>query len=106
MDLLKETGMLDCKPTDTPMDPIVKLLVRTTEVATNKERFQQLVEKLIYLTHARPDIGFAVSMVSRFISNPSKTHMDTVMRILQYLKVAPGTGLSFKKRMPRYRSLH
>ena len=40
LDLLKETDMLDCKPADTPMDPNVKLLVRTTEVATNKERFQ------------------------------------------------------------------
>ena len=98
LDLLKETGMLGCKPIDTPMDSNVKLLARTTEAATDKERFQQLVGKLIYLTHTRPDIGFAVSMVSRFMNNPSETHMDAVMRILRYLKSAPGTGLSFKKR--------
>ena len=101
LDLLKETGMLGCKPVDTPMDANVKLLARTNEAATDKERFQQLVGKLIYLTHTRPDIGFAVSMVSRFMSNPSETHMDAVMRILQYLKSAPGTGLSFKKRRSR-----
>lgn len=93
--------MLGCKPVDTPMDANVKLLARTNEAATDKERFQQLVGKLIYLTHTRPDIGFAVSMVSRFMSNPSETHMDAVMRILQYLKSAPGTGLSFKKRRSR-----
>ena len=51
LDLLKETGMLGCKPVDTPMDANVKLLARTTEVATDKERFQQLVGKLIYQTH-------------------------------------------------------
>ena len=101
LDLLKETGILGCKPVDTPMDTNVKLLARTTEAATDKEKFQQLVGKLIYLTHTRPDIGFAVSMVSRFMSNPSKTHMDAVMRILQYLKAAPGTSLSFKKRRSR-----
>ena len=40
LDLLKETGMLDCKPADTLTDPNVKLVARTTEVVTNKERFQ------------------------------------------------------------------
>ena len=47
LDLLKETGMLSYKPVDTPMNTNVKLLARTTEVATDKERFQQLVGKLI-----------------------------------------------------------
>ena len=27
LDILKETGMLDCKPVDTPMDPNVKLVL-------------------------------------------------------------------------------
>ncbi|RVW97201.1 hypothetical protein CK203_030010 [Vitis vinifera] len=26
LDILEETGMLDCKPVDTPMDPNVKLI--------------------------------------------------------------------------------
>ena len=26
LDILKETGLLDCKPIDTPMDPNLKLL--------------------------------------------------------------------------------
>ena len=26
LDILEETGMLDCKPVDTPMDPNVKLV--------------------------------------------------------------------------------
>ncbi|RVW58320.1 Retrovirus-related Pol polyprotein from transposon RE1 [Vitis vinifera] len=31
LDILEETGMLDCKPVDTPMDPNVKLCTRTGE---------------------------------------------------------------------------
>ena len=27
LDILEETGMLDCKPIDTPMDPNVKLVL-------------------------------------------------------------------------------
>lgn len=97
IDLLRETGMLGCKPTEVPMDPNLKLQARTTEQGADKDRYQKLVGKLIYLAHTRPDIGFAVSMVSRFMNNPSTTHMDAVVRILRYLKSSPGTGLLFQK---------
>lgn len=74
-----------------------KLQLRTTEVGAYRGRYQRLVGKLIYLAHTRPDIGFAVSMVSRFMSNPSGDHMEAVMKILRYLKSSPGTGLFFRK---------
>jgi hypothetical protein len=54
-----------------------------------------LVEKLIYLSHTRPNIAYAVSRVSQFI--PSEEHMSAVMRILKYLKDTPGKGLLFRK---------
>ena len=47
------------------------------------------------LTHTRPDIGFAVSMASRSMSNLTETDMRDVNRILQYLKGTPGQGLYF-----------
>ena len=33
----------------------------------------------------RPDIAFAVGVVSRFMSNPGKRHWDAVKSILRYL---------------------
>ncbi|RVW71223.1 Retrovirus-related Pol polyprotein from transposon TNT 1-94 [Vitis vinifera] len=68
---------------------------------TDKDRYQRLVGKLIYLTHTRPDIGFAVSMVSRYMNNPNERNMKAVYRILQYLKKSPGRGLYFKKTSSR-----
>ena len=53
--------------------------------------------KLIYLSHNRPDICYAVSIVSQFMHCPSEEHMDAVVRILRYLKSAPGRGLLFYK---------
>ncbi|RVW90647.1 Retrovirus-related Pol polyprotein from transposon RE1 [Vitis vinifera] len=68
LNLLKETGMLGCKPIDTPMDSQKKL-----------------------------DIGFAVSAVSQFMHSPTEEHMEAVYRILRYLKMTPGKGLFFRK---------
>jgi hypothetical protein len=55
------------------------------------------VGKLIYLSHTRPDISYVVSVVSQFMHYPSKDHMDAVVRILRYLKSAPGKGIMFSK---------
>ena len=54
--------MLGCKPVDTPMDPSKKGGIEEESPPTNKERYKRLVGNLIYLTHIKPDIGFAVSM--------------------------------------------
>ncbi|RVW21062.1 Retrovirus-related Pol polyprotein from transposon RE1 [Vitis vinifera] len=97
----EETGMLGCKPVDTPMDPIGKIYKDNDSHPTDKDRYQRLVGKLIYLTHTRPDIGFAVSMVSHYMNNPTERHMKVVYRILQYLKKSPGRGLYFKKTSSR-----
>ncbi|CAL8146951.1 unnamed protein product [Prunus armeniaca] len=67
MDLLAYTGMFDCKPADTPIVENHKLGVYVDHVPTNKERYQ------------------------------SEDHMAAVMRILSYLKSAPGRGLLFKE---------
>ena len=97
IDLLQETGMLGCKPVDTPMDPNVKLELNGNGTPVDKGRYQRLVGKLIYLSHTRPDIAFSVSCVSQFMHSPSEEHMDAVYRILRYLKGIPGKGLFFKK---------
>ena len=34
---------------------------------------------------ARPNIGFVVGVVRKFLSNPSKKHPETVTMTLQYL---------------------
>ncbi|KAL6294169.1 hypothetical protein ACE6H2_002311 [Prunus campanulata] len=97
LDLLAETGMLDCKPVDTPIVQNHHLGEYPNQAPTNKERYQRLVGRLIYLSHTRPDIAYAVSVASQFMHCPSEDHMDAVFRILKYLKSAPGKGLLFTK---------
>ena len=70
MDVLADTGMLDCKPIDTPMDPNVKLVSNQGELIRYPRRYRRLVGKLNYLTITRLDISFLVSVVSQFLQSP------------------------------------
>ncbi|RVW83021.1 Retrovirus-related Pol polyprotein from transposon RE1 [Vitis vinifera] len=58
LDILEETGMLDCKPVDTPMDPNVKLILGQGKPLGDPGRYRRLVGKLNYFTITRPDISF------------------------------------------------
>jgi len=88
--------MTSCKPVDTPMDPNVKLLPRQGELLYDSSKYRRLVGKLLYLTITRPDISFAVSVVSQFLQEPCQSHWDAAIRILRYVKRSPGTGLLYK----------
>ncbi|RVW66052.1 Retrovirus-related Pol polyprotein from transposon RE1 [Vitis vinifera] len=69
LDLLQETGMSGCQPVNTPIEE----------------------------AHTRPDLAYALSVVSQYMHNPGEQHMNAVMRILRYLKNAPGKGILFAK---------
>eukprot|EP00253_Pinus_taeda_P032051 PITA_32051 len=62
--------MQDCKPATTPMEPRLKLSAQSSSALVDETLFRQFVGSLIYLTATRPDISFAVSYISRFISDP------------------------------------
>lgn len=62
LDLLATAGMLDYKPTDTPMVISHGLQMITGEKMTNRGQYQRLVGKLIYLSHTRPDIAYAIGV--------------------------------------------
>jgi len=50
LDLLKETGKLGCKPASTPLEPNWKSKENKADSIVDKERYQMLLGKLIYLT--------------------------------------------------------
>jgi hypothetical protein len=54
-----------------------------------------LVGSLIYLTVTRPDLAYAVHLVSQFMSAPHSTHYAAVLRILRYIKGTLFHGLHF-----------
>ncbi|XP_058726625.1 uncharacterized mitochondrial protein AtMg00810-like [Vicia villosa] len=96
IDLLKEIGKTTCKPASTPIDPNLKLGNVEEDTAVGKEMYQRLVGRLIYLSHTRPDVAFAVSLVSQFMHQPKEVHLQAALRIVQYLKGTTGRGILFE----------
>jgi Reverse transcriptase (RNA-dependent DNA polymerase) len=97
LDLLRDTRMLECRPVNTPIEPNHKL---SGEIGNQvgKGQYQRLVGKLIYLTHTRPDISYAVSVVSRYMHDPRVSHQEAMYQILRYLNGCPGKGVLFSKK--------
>ena len=97
LDLLEETGMLGCKPIASPMETNIDWLNKSTALLEDAGLYRRLVGKLIYLTVTRPDIAYAVSVLSQFMQVPRVVHLDGVYRVLAYIKRAPGKGLLYQK---------
>ena len=97
LDLLSEVGLLKCKQTDVLIQHNHRLGEYPDQIPIDKGKYRRLVGKLIYLSHTRPDIAYAVSVASQFMHCPSEDHMNVVTQILRYLKGTIGKGIMFSK---------
>ncbi|WKA05692.1 hypothetical protein VitviT2T_023641 [Vitis vinifera] len=94
LEIIEDTGLLGAAPIDTPMERGLKLSDKS-DLLKDQGCYRRLVGRLIYLTVSRPDITYAVHVLSRFMHQPRKAHMEAAFRVVRYLKNAPGQGLFF-----------
>ena len=95
LDILDEAGLLGAKPLSTPIEENNKLLPTVGDLLKNPSIYRRLVRQLIYLTITRPKISYPVHILSQFMQELRKLHLDVVHHLLRYLKGAPGQGLYF-----------
>ena len=96
-DLLHEMRMTACQPIYTPIEEGLELCITSDQISVDKGRYQRLIGRLMYLSHTRPDLAYAMSVVSQFMHNPGEHHMKAIMLILRYLKSNLGKGNIFSK---------
>jgi len=54
LELLKDAGLLACKPANTPMDNLVKLSSTESVSFTDLHAYKRMIGRLMYLTNTRP----------------------------------------------------
>ena len=99
---LKETGGTRVTPVPIDGDKLVRAdCPQTPEEEREMQtapynQYRSIVGSLMYLTGAtRPDIAYAVNMLSRFVANPGKKHWHSLVHLLMYLNGTPGLGLRY-----------
>ena len=85
--------MHDSKPVSTPIAPHFKLSGAQCPSSDedveymSKVPYSSAVGSLMYvMVCSRPDLSYAMSLVSKYMSNPGKEHWKAVQWIFRYLR--------------------
>ena len=73
--MLKHFGMAESNPVSNSIVPGTKLNRDDQGVQVDESYYKQVVGSLMYLTTTRPNMMLSVSLISRFMSRPTKLHL-------------------------------
>ncbi|KAK2989425.1 hypothetical protein RJ640_017680 [Escallonia rubra] len=93
--ILSRFKMKDCNPVAIPAETGVELRVDSNRKSVNPTLYKSMVGSLRYLTFTRPDITYAVGLVSRYMERPKQDHFKAAKRILRYVKGTVDHGLFY-----------
>ena len=94
-ELLDKFEMDSCNTVSNPSKTNSKLDECIKEEKVDSTMFRQIVGSLRYLCNNRPYICYSVSVISKFMHDPRKSHMVAAKRILRYIKGTIDFGLLF-----------
>src|SRR4051812_36730980 len=86
--ILDKQKTLDNRPMNspTPIEVNAKYFSSDGTPLPDPSLCRTIVGSLVYLTITRPDIAYAVHVVSQFVALPTTVHWAAVLHILQYLR--------------------
>lgn len=95
--VLESAGMARCNPCLTPMENRLKMTKKDNSAAVDATEYRSVVGSLRYLVNTRPDIAYAVGIVSRYMEALTSQHMVAVKHILRYVSGTVGYGCCYKR---------
>lgn len=97
LEILSRFQMEECNAVCTPTSADLRLKRDLNGKKVDATIYKQIVGSLMYLTSTRPDIMHAVSLISRYMENPTELHLLAAKRIFRYLKGTTDFGILYKK---------
>jgi len=83
--MLKRFDMMDFKPITTPMITNLKILRSFESSLVDPSKYRQLIGSLMYLVNTRPNICFAINVLSQFQVELKHDYSIETKHILRYL---------------------
>lgn len=93
MEILEDSGFLGAKTSKAPFDQNLHLTQEEGVELADASQYRRLVGRLIYLTITRPDLAYAVHILSQYMHKPWKPHLEAAYMVLRYIKHTPGQGI-------------
>lgn len=95
--VLRKFNMEECKPTATPMNQKERFCKEDEAKRVDERLYKSLIRCLMYLIATRPDIMYAMSLLSRYMHCASEIHFQAAKRILRYVKGTIDYGIRFSQ---------
>lgn len=99
MEVLKRFDMENSNAVCNPMVPGSKVDMDKDGEQIDETFYKKIIGSLMYITKTRPDLQFAVSLLSRYMSRPTKLHLQAAKRVLRYLKGTMDFGIWYKREL-------
>ncbi|GKA99022.1 retrovirus-related pol polyprotein from transposon TNT 1-94, partial [Tanacetum coccineum] len=96
-EMLRKFNMDQCNAVHNPIVPGIKLTKDDEGTEVDGTIYRQMVGSLMYLTTTRPDLMFAVSLISRYMKRPTESHLASARRVLRYVKGTINFGIFYRK---------
>ena len=95
--IMKLAEKYDIEQTGTiPMKTNVKLIKEGTPLDIDTFPCNELIGSMLYLsTSTRPDISYAIGVLSRYVSCPTTDHWNAAIYLLKYLKSTSSVGITY-----------
>jgi len=96
LNLLKSTGYLNSKPSNTPASkPQETDKTNEEKELEDPTHYRSIVGKLVYLTVSKPNIIFVVNSLSQNMVKPKEKDLNAAHKVPRYIKQSPGSAILF-----------
>ncbi|XP_013617249.1 PREDICTED: uncharacterized mitochondrial protein AtMg00810-like [Brassica oleracea var. oleracea] len=93
LDIVSDCGLLGAKLVSIPVEQNHHLTADKGPLFSDPKKYRRLVGRLVYLSITRPELCYAIHLLSQFMKAPHVAHWEAALRVVRFLKGCPGQGI-------------